>query len=146
MDVVECEVNQPGLNLLEPQGLRSSTFKLDRPVLSEQRKRQEFLHSAGFKTLGQVELFKSNSDFHEALALMSGNKFLAQTVARQNELRRLIEYRQTLDRDRVWRQPGEHLAIIDLLEKGSLEGAAKLLDKHIGGALKEKAPPELFGS
>ncbi|MCK1546430.1 GntR family transcriptional regulator [Bradyrhizobium sp. 179] len=129
---------------LEPQGLLSPTFKLNRVALSEQRERQEFLHSAGYKTLGQVELFKSNSDFHEALALMSGNRFLAQTVARQNELRRLIEYRQTLDRDRVWRQTGEHLAIIDLLENGSLEGAAKLLDKHIGGALKEKARPELF--
>jgi DNA-binding GntR family transcriptional regulator len=132
--------------ILEPQGLRSPTFKLDRTVLSEQRKHQEFLHSEGYKTLGQVELFKSNSDFHEALALMSGNRFLAQTIVRQNELRRLIEYRQTLDRDRVWRQTGEHLAIIDLLEKGSLERAAKLLDKHIGGALKEKARPELFGS
>jgi DNA-binding GntR family transcriptional regulator len=131
--------------LLEPQGLRSATFKLDRSVLAEQRKRQEFLHETGYKTLGQVELFKSNSDFHEALASMSGNRFLAQTVARQNELRRLIEYRQTLDRDRVWRQTGEHLAIIDLLEKGSLERAAKLLDRHIGGALKEKARPELFG-
>ena len=130
---------------LEPQGLRSPTFKLDRAVLSEQRDRQEFLHSAGYKTLGQVELFKSNSDFHEALALMSGNRFLAQTVVRQNELRRLIEYRQTLDRDRVWRQTGEHLAIIDLLEKGLLERAAKALDKHIGGAVTEKARPELFG-
>ncbi|WP_407160382.1 GntR family transcriptional regulator [Bradyrhizobium sp. STM 3557] len=130
---------------LEPQGLRSPSFKLDPAVLSEQRKRQEFLHSAGYKTLGQVELFKSNSDFHEALALMSGNRFLAQTVARQNELRRLIEYRQTLDRDRVWRQTGEHLAIIEMLEKGLIERAAKLLDKHISGALKEKARPELFG-
>jgi len=130
--------------LLEPHGLRSPTFKLDGVVLSEQRKRQEFLHSAGYKTLGQVELFKSNSDFHEALAHMSGNRFLAQTVVRQNELRRLVEYRQTLDRDRVWRQTGEHLAIIEMLEKGSIERAAKLLDKHIGGALKEKARPELF--
>jgi len=71
---------------------------------------------------------------------------LAQTVARQNELRRLIEYRQTLDRDRVWRQTGEHLAIIEMLEKESIERAAKLLDKHIGGALKEKARSELFRS
>lgn len=129
---------------LEPQGLRSSTFKLDRDVLAEQRRRQEFLHSTGYKTLGQVELFKSNSDFHEVLANMSGNRFLAQTVARQNELRRLIEYRQTLDRSRVWRQTGEHLAIISLLESGSTEEAARLLDKHIGGALGEKARPELF--
>jgi hypothetical protein len=57
---------------------------------------------------------------------------------------RMIEYCQTLDRNRVWRHTGEHLAIIGLLEKGSIDEAAQPLDMHIGGALNEKARPELF--
>jgi DNA-binding GntR family transcriptional regulator len=129
---------------LEPQGLRSNSFRLDHEALARLKSRQEFLHNTGYLTLGQIELFISNSEFHETIARMSGNRFLAQTVARQNELRRLIEYRQTLDRDRVWRQTGEHLDIIAKLEAGNLNEAATLLDRHIAGALQEKARPQYF--
>jgi DNA-binding GntR family transcriptional regulator len=130
--------------ILEPQALRSPTFQVNQEILAQLKSRQEFLHNSGYHTLGQIELFTANSEFHEAIARMSGNRFLAQTVARQNELRRLIEYRQTLNRDRVGRQTGEHLAIIARLQSNDIEGAAQLLDEHIAGALKEKARPEYF--
>jgi len=130
--------------IVEPAGLRSATFELDKPRLAELKKQQEFIHSTGYKTLGQIELFIANSVFHEALAGMSGNRFLAQTVARQNELRRLIYYRQTLDRERVWRHTSEHIEIIAKLAANDVESAANLLDMHIGGALIEKALPEYF--
>ena len=131
--------------ILEPAGLRSHSFELDQTVLDELRARQERIHASGYQTLGQVELFTANSEFHEGLAGMSGNRFLAQTVSRQNELRRLVEYRQTLDRQRVWRQTGEHLRIAKALMDGDIEGAAVMLERHIGGAGIEKATPAVFG-
>ena len=131
--------------ILEPAGLRSAGLELDTATLGELRARQARIHADGYRTLGQVELFTANSEFHEALAGMSGNRFLAQTVARQNELRRLVEYRQTLDRQRVWRQTGEHLGIIDALMDGDIEGAAVMLEGHIGAAGIEKATPAIFG-
>lgn len=131
--------------IIEPAGLRAATFKRDGQKLAELHKQQAFINSGGFQALGQVELFVANSEFHEALAAMSGNRFIAQTVARQNELRRLVEYRQTLDRNRVRRQTAEHLGIIAKLAAGDVEGAAVLLGQHIGGAAAEEAIPENFG-
>ena len=131
--------------ILEPAGLRSTGFQCDEGVLRGLRARQERIHVGGYRTMGQVELFKANSDFHESIASMSGNRFLAQTVARQNELRRLVEYRQTLDRERVRRQTGEHLDITNALLDGAVEQAALLLESHIGGAGVEKATPAVFG-
>ena len=131
--------------ILEPAGLRSTGFRCDNGVLRDLRARQERIHAGGFRTMGQVELFTANSDFHESIAGMSGNRFLAQTVARQNELRRLVEYRQTLDRARVRRQTGEHIDITAALLNGAIEQAALLLERHIGGAGIEKATPAAFG-
>ena len=131
--------------ILEPAGLRSVSFELDRTALGVLRARQERIHMSGHRTLGQVELFTANSEFHETLAGLSGNRFLAQTVTRQNELRRLVEYRQTLDRQRVWRQTGEHLKIVGALMDGDIEGAAVMLERHIEAAGLEKATPAAFG-
>ncbi len=130
--------------VLEPAGLRLPSFSADTAMLHRLRERQARIHAGGHLTLGQVELFTANSDFHEAIAGMSGNRFLVQAVARQNALRRLVEYRQTLDRDRVRRQTGEHIEIVDALLDGRVEAAAALLESHIGGAAREKATPAMF--
>lgn len=130
--------------MLEPQGLRSADFELDQRLLSVLRRQQEMLRDGGWKTLGQMELFETNSAFHEGLAQMSGNRFLHSTIARMNQLRRLVEYRQTLDRDRVRSQNEEHLQIIDAIEAKEVAEAARLLEAHIGGAKARKATAEIF--
>jgi len=45
-----------------------------------------------------IELFESNSLFHETLAKWSGNRFIVQSVRRLDQLRRLVEYRQARSR------------------------------------------------
>ena len=87
---------------------------------------------------GTPEMYQANATFHEALASLSGNRFIAQTVTRQNQLRRLLEYQETLDRERIRRQCLEHLAILDLLEKGERAQASALLARHLGNASEEK--------
>ncbi|MGE8591202.1 MAG: FCD domain-containing protein, partial [Alcaligenes sp.] len=55
-----------------------------------------------------------------------------------NQLRRLLEYQETIDRQRIRRQCLEHLAILDLLEQGERARAAELLARHLGNASHEK--------
>lgn len=130
--------------VIEVHGLRSADFRLDRAVLAELRRRQEFVAKGGWRKLSQMELFETNSAFHEGLAGLSGNRFLAATVQKLNQLRRLVEYRQTLNIDQVLGQNVEHLAILDALDAGETGRAADLMHAHLGKARARKARVEMF--
>jgi DNA-binding GntR family transcriptional regulator len=130
--------------MLEPQGLLCETFRVDPDVLARLRRQQEILRDGGWQSLGQIELFETNSQFHEGLAVLSGNRFLPQIIARQNQLRRLVEYRQTLNREQVRQQNEEHLAILDALETNEIPRAAELLAAHLESAMVRKARPVIF--
>lgn len=132
--------------MLEPQGFSSSTFRVDQYLLEGLRLKQEFIRDSGWRTLGQVELVETNAQFHEGLAAMSGNRFLMQAITRQNQLRRLVEYRQVTDRDRVRQQVREHLQIVATLLDGDRKAAADLLRKHLVNARISKAVPEVFAA
>ncbi|MFS2042279.1 hypothetical protein [Agrobacterium tumefaciens] len=77
---------------------------------------------------------------------MSGNRFLLGTIERQNQLRRLVEYRQTLNREQVRGQNNEHLDILDTLEKGLRFEASQILAHHLGNAKNRKARSAIFES
>lgn len=123
---------------LEPTAMLMHSFAIDSDVLRRIRIQQQSLADGGYRTAGHVEMFQANATFHEALAGLSGNRFIVQTIIRQNQLRRLLEYRETDDRERVRRQCEEHLAILDLLERGERGEAARLLTEHLGNASHEK--------
>lgn len=123
---------------LEPTAMLMPSFAIDSDVLRRIRTQQQSLADGGYRTAGHVEMFQANATFHEALAGLSGNRFIVQTIIRQNQLRRLLEYRETDDRERVRRQCIEHLAILDLLERGERSEAARLLTEHLGNASHEK--------
>ncbi len=129
---------------IEIHGLQSPDFRADPAVLAELRRRQEIVADGGWQRLSQMELFEANSEFHEGLASLSGNRFLLSTVQKLNQLRRLIEYRQTLNLEQVRDQNAEHLAILDALETGARDRAADLLAEHLGRAKARKARPEMF--
>lgn len=130
--------------VIEVAGLRSPDFRLDGQVLGELRRRQEFVASGGWQKLSQMELFETNSAFHEGLAQLSGNRFLVSTVQKLNQLRRLVEYRQTLNTDQVLGQNSEHLAILDALARADTAHAADLMHAHLGKAKIRKARAEMF--
>ena len=71
--------------VVEVHGLRCPDFRLDRHVLAELRRRQEFVAAGGWRKLSQMELFETNSEFHEGLAELSGNRFLVSTVQKLNQ-------------------------------------------------------------
>lgn len=129
---------------IEVHGIRSPEFRADPAVLADLRRGQEIVADGGWRRLSQMELFEANSSFHEGLAALSGNRFLVNTVQKLNQLRRLIEYRQTLNAEQVRGQNAEHLAILDALDAGDTGRAADLMHDHLGRAKLRKARAEMF--
>ena len=123
---------------LEPAAMLMPQFRIDSAALRRLRRQQSALADGAYRTAGRVELFQANSTFHEALATLSGNRFVAQVIARQNQLRRLLEYGLSDNRERVGRQCEEHLAILGLLERGERGEAARLLTEHLEAAGRAK--------
>lgn len=126
--------------MMEPTAIRSPEFAPDMVRLRSLRDQQTFVFEEGYERLGQIELFEINSSFHEGIAAMSGNRFFVQTLARLNQLRRLMEYGRPLDRERARRVCLEHLGIIELLMAGDKTGAADRMQLHLTDAALEKAP------
>ncbi len=130
--------------MLEPAGVLGNGFRADDEIIQRLSAQQQMVNDGGWETLGQIELFETNADFHEGLAQMSGNRFLVGIIERQNQLRRLVEYRQTLRREQVRGQNEEHLAILELIRQGERTDAAAALSAHLGNAKRRKGNPDIF--
>lgn len=123
---------------IEPTGLLASTFAVQAHELTDLRRQQQFIVDSGYRTMTSIELFESNSQFHETLAKWSGNRFILQSVKRTNQLRRLIEYRQAREREPRRAQAAEHVAILDAILAQDMLKAATLLKSHLEGARRGK--------
>ncbi len=123
---------------LEPAAMMMDSFAIDSALLRRLRREQEPLAERGWREAAPAILYAANAAFHEGLARLSGNRFVVQAMMRQNQLRRLVEYEEIADRDRVRRQCLEHLEILALLERGERAAAAALLARHLEQAGKEK--------
>lgn len=130
--------------VIEPAGIRAAGFRTNSDRLAGLRRQQALVRDGGWKTLNRMELFEINAAFHEGLAAMSDNRFLLATVRQLNQLRRLVEYRQILNRNQVRGQNAEHLRILDALDQGHLDQAADLLSQHLDDAGRRKARAAVF--
>lgn len=126
--------------LVEPAAMLEPGFRLDRQILAEQRAIQEAMLATDILTQSAERLLHNGSLFHEELIKMSGNVFFHQALVRVNRMRRLLEYRAKLDRERLRVQCTDHLEILTLLEKGEVFEASYLMRRHLGGALARKSP------
>jgi DNA-binding GntR family transcriptional regulator len=124
--------------MIEPVAMRSPEFQVEIEKIDGLRHQQVHVRESGYRSMSQIELYEINACFHDALAQMSNNRFFVQTLQRLNQLRRLIEYGQPLDRQRVRRICDEHVEILDELKAGSIESAARLLELHLSNAIVEK--------
>lgn len=125
--------------LIEPGGLLDPNFKLDRKVIAEQRKIMEGLVAGDVDRWPAARLLASGVTFHEELAKMSGNPFIYQSLVRVNRLRRLIDYRTVIDRERLLVQAEEHLVMMDMLERGEIIECVAFLKKHLSEAIDRKS-------
>lgn len=124
---------------VEPTGLLSPSFQVDRQAFAELRREQTHIVKGGYLSMTPIELFEANSRFHEALASWSHNRFILHAVRRVNSLRRLVEYRQASQRSPRQTQAREHLEILRAIEQQDLILAAGLLRTHLDGARRAKS-------
>jgi DNA-binding GntR family transcriptional regulator len=126
--------------LIEPAAMLEPTFRLDRKILAEQRSIQESMLEADIARLPAERLLINGSLFHEELIKLSENPFFYRALVQVNRMRRLLEYRARIDRQRLRDQCTEHLEILTLLEKGEVFEASYFMRRHLGGALARKSP------
>jgi DNA-binding GntR family transcriptional regulator len=123
---------------IEPGSLLGPAFQFKPAELKQLRREQQRIVDGGYETMTPIELFESNSHFHETLAKWGNNRFVLQSVRRINQLRRLVEYRQASKRGPRHTQASEHLAILDAIEQQDFVQAASLMRAHLNGARRGK--------
>lgn len=130
--------------IIEPAAMREPGFVLDRPAVELVRAQQQELVDGRIRSIGNAELFDLNRSFHETIVGCSGNAFLVDALARVDNLRRLVEYRSSLARDRAVVRCREHVVIADLLLSGELTAAADSMQVHLRtvGAEKVRQPAD----
>lgn len=124
--------------VIEPANILEPEFKLDRAVAATQRRIMEDLLSGGVERWPAARLLASGISFHEEIARMSGNPFFLQALIRVNRLRRLMDYRTLIDRERFYIQARDHLKMLDLLERGENLECSYVMRQHLSDAMVRK--------
>lgn len=120
---------------LEPAGILSIFFQPDREILKALLDRQNAILQGFFNA---SEVFEANAELHEQIARMSNNRFLVQIIAHQNHLRRLLEYKLSVDTERARRMCEEHIEFLDFLLNDDRQNAAESLARHLDDARRAK--------
>lgn len=124
--------------LIEPVALLEPGYCLAPMVIEQLRNEQQAMLDGGIFSYTRSRTFQIGASFHEALVGGAQNPFLLESIRRVNRLRRLIEYRITVNRTRMIQQCKEHLELLSLVESGDLAAAADCLRRHLQGASAQK--------
>jgi DNA-binding GntR family transcriptional regulator len=124
--------------IMEPAAILEPTFVVDEAALRRCREVQCELVDGAIKTVSPAQLFDANSTLHEVIVGSSGNAFMLDALQRLNRVRRLIEYRKSVDRQAAAARCREHLELIDLLLTGNRETAADFMRLHLRLAADHK--------
>lgn len=120
--------------ILECAGIREPGFRVDAAQLTRSRDAHQRLVDRPNDPPPAAELFAMNAEFHEMLARFSGNRFILQAVQQQNHIRRLDDHVARFHGSWHVVSCAEHLQIMDALEKGDIEWAAALMQRHLAQA------------
>lgn len=124
--------------LVEAAGILEPTFRVNEAALRrcEAQQRDLLLH---IDEVSAADIFNANILLHETIAECSGNAFIVDSLTRLNSLRRLMEYRKSIDRAPAARRCREHLILIELLLTSQKEAAADFIRLHLRDAAREKS-------
>lgn len=126
--------------VIEPAALVDPGFVFDPRIHDALTRVQRRMLEGDARRLPPEALVQAGSQFHEELIKMSGNMMFFQALERANQLRRLLEYRTNVNRQRFEVQCADHLHILDLVQRGENLEAAHFMKKHLSGALAAKSP------
>jgi DNA-binding GntR family transcriptional regulator len=124
---------------IEPAALLEPGYRLDKQVIARCRAAELHLLGGGMATDTADQLHDRGVRFHESLVEGSGNPFFIDTMRRVNRVRRLLSYRSMRDRSRYKEHCGQHLMLLDLLERDRNEEAAEVMREHLGSTLRNLA-------
>ncbi|MCW2406866.1 DNA-binding GntR family transcriptional regulator [Sphingobium sp. B1D7B] len=127
--------------LIEPAAILEPRFQLNRSGLEHVRQQQMWLIDGAIYDVNDVTLFELNTGLHQAIAACSRNTFFIDSLKRIDRLRRLIDYKQMLDRDTAKGRCREHVHMVDLLCQGKRQEASAFMHHHLASLpkLKEQA-------
>lgn len=139
--------------LIEPAAILEPRFTLNRPAIERCREQQQWLIDGGIWEVSDAKLFELNSGMHETIIECSQNSFFIDALKRIDRVRRLIDYRQMLDRESAIGRCREHVHLLDLLLADKRVEASEFMRQHLTelSTLKtavrtkrqEKAPQDL---
>jgi len=124
--------------VIEPAAILETTFELDRAALEKSRDAQQRLADGEIWSVSPAELFDLTSHHHEVIIGCSSNAYFVDALRRIDRTRRLIEYRQTLQRDKAIVRCREHVQIANLLLDGDNARASSLMYRHLATVSAEK--------
>ncbi|WP_323107421.1 GntR family transcriptional regulator [Rhizobium sp. CC-YZS058] len=116
---------------IEPAAILEPTFVLNRSSLEDCRQHQQRLIDGEIWDVSNPDLFDINSRLHEAIIECSHNLFFIESLKRIDRLRRLIEYRQSLNRKYAIVRCREHVRLVDLLLQGRMVEASEFMTNHL---------------
>ena len=117
---------------IEPAAIRMPDFEVDHKALAQCRlDHLDLVRHASSQKAAPGWAFRVDADFHELIASFSKNAFFLQAIQNQNRLRRLFEYDGYPMRRCIPEWCGEHLEIIEALERGRYGEAAEQMRRHL---------------
>ena len=117
--------------IIEPAALLLPGFELDREWAKGCRARHMVFRRKPWRSTLAVEFYEMNAEFHAQLTRCSGNRYMADAIERQNQVRTFLNYEWPYGVERVRDSVEEHLAILDAVEAGRNERAAELMRAHL---------------
>jgi len=114
-------------------------YRPDAAQLTTLRQEQADIAAHPIREIERSAWFNANANFHETIVAWSGNRFLVQSVRRQNSLRRMTEFSDFshLSERRLKEACADHLGILEEIACGDYAFASALLGRHIRRASKD---------
>jgi DNA-binding GntR family transcriptional regulator len=125
--------------VIEPAAILEPTFMLNAQALQYRLQQQRALAAGLIRKASDAEIFEMNSGLHEAIMECSRNSFFIESFRRLNRLRRLMEYRQKLDRTSAVVRCREHIELAELLLMGKREQASAHMRDHLDSVGRAKS-------
>lgn len=126
--------------IVECGALLVAGYSPDVVQLDGLRREQAGIAERPIEAINRQEWFEANANFHEMIVAWSGNRFLVQSVRRQNSLRRMTEFSDFshLSEKRLKEACRDHLAILDEIGRKDYVFASALLGRHIRRASRDE--------
>ncbi len=139
----ECLVSKEAVDesyefrlIIECNALLVPSYTPKKDQLHALIREQEAMLTRPIQEISRIEWFSINAKFHETIVAWANNRFLTESLERQNSLRRMTELSDFshLSEPRLREAAREHLMILRAIEAKDYTFASALVRRHLTGA------------